>query len=40
LRLSLHDKVEQEKIKTIVEEGIKVSLPAGIPHYYVMEMLE
>lgn len=40
LRLSLHDKVEQHKIKTIVEEGIKVSLPPGIPHYYVMEMLE
>ena len=40
LRLSLNDKVEQHKIKTIVEEGIKVSLPPGIPHYYVMEMLD
>ena len=40
LRLSLHEKVEQTKIKTIVEEGIKVSLPPGIPHFYVMEMLE
>lgn len=40
LRLSLHDKVEQHKIKKIVEEGIKVSLPPGIDHYYVMEMME
>jgi glucosamine 6-phosphate synthetase-like amidotransferase/phosphosugar isomerase protein len=40
LRLSLHDKVEQHKIKTIIEEGIKVSLPPGVPHYYIMEMLE
>jgi len=40
LRLSLNDKVEQHKIKTIVEEGIKVGLPPGIPHYYVMEMLD
>ena len=40
LRLSLHDKVEQHKIKTIVEEGIQVKLPPGIEHYYVKEMLE
>ena len=40
LRLSLHDKVEQHKIKKIIEEGIKVSLPPGVDHYYVMEMLE
>ena len=40
LRLSLNDKVELHKIKTIVEEGIKVGLPPGIPHYYVMEMLD
>lgn len=40
LRLSLKDKIEQTKIKTIIEEGIKVSLPPGVPHYYVMEMLE
>ena len=40
LRLSLHDQVEQHKIKTIIEEGIKVSLPPGVPHYYIMEMLE
>ena len=40
MRLSLNDKVEQFKIKTIKEEGIKVSLPPGIPHYYIMEMLE
>jgi hypothetical protein len=32
--------VEQQKIRTIVEEGIKVTLPPGIPHFYVMEMLE
>jgi glutamine---fructose-6-phosphate transaminase (isomerizing) len=40
LRLSLHDQVEHHKIKTIIEEGIKVSLPPGVPHYYIMEMLE
>lgn len=40
LRLSLHDKVEQHKIKTIVEEGIVVQLPPGIEHYYIKEMLE
>jgi hypothetical protein len=36
----LKDKVEQHKIKTIKEEGIKVSLPPGIDHFYVMEMLD
>ena len=40
MRLSLRDKVEQKKIKKIVEEGIQVELPAGIDHYYVKEMLE
>lgn len=40
LRLSLHEKVEQHKIKTIIEEGIKVTLPPGIDHFYVMEMME
>lgn len=40
LRLSLKDKVESHKIKTIIEEGIKVKLPPGIDHYYVMEMLD
>lgn len=40
MRLSLKDKVEHTKIKTIVEEGIKVSLPPGIDHYYVMEMMD
>jgi len=40
LRLSLKDKVEHTKIRTIVEEGIKVKLPAGVDHYYVMEMLQ
>ena len=28
------------KIKTIIEEGIKVKLPPGIDHYYVMEMMD
>lgn len=40
LRLSLHSKIETHKIKTIIEEGIKVELPAGISHFYVMEMME
>ena len=40
LRLTLKDKVEQTKIKTIVEEGIKVKLPPGVDHYYTMEMYE
>lgn len=40
LRLSLKDQVEQHKIKTIKEEGIKVKLPPGINHYYVMEMMD
>lgn len=40
LRLSLHSKIESHKIKTIVEEGIKVELPPGISHYYIMEMME
>jgi glucosamine--fructose-6-phosphate aminotransferase (isomerizing) len=40
LRLSLHEKVQETKIRTIIEEGIKVQLPPGIPHFYVMEMLE
>jgi glutamine---fructose-6-phosphate transaminase (isomerizing) len=39
MRLSLNDKIEHTKIKSIKEEGIKVALPAGVPHYYVMEML-
>jgi glucosamine--fructose-6-phosphate aminotransferase (isomerizing) len=39
LRLSLNDKIEQAKVKSIKEEGIKVALPPGVPHYYVMEML-
>jgi len=38
IRLSLNDKIEQTKIKSIKEEGIKVALPPGIDHYYVMEM--
>lgn len=40
LRLSLHSRIEQHKIKTIIEEGIQVQLPPGISHYYVMEMME
>lgn len=40
LRLSLKDKIEQTKIKTIIEEGIKVSLPPGVAHYYLMEMMD
>ena len=36
----MKDKIEQDRIKSIKEEGIKVSLPPGIPHYYIMEMLE
>lgn len=36
----MNDKVEQHKIKTIKEEGIQVTLPPGIDHYYVMEMLD
>lgn len=40
LRLSLHSKIEQHKIKTIIEEGIQVQLPPGISHYYIMEMME
>lgn len=39
IRLSLNDKIEQARIKSIKEEGIKVALPPGIDHYYVMEML-
>jgi glucosamine--fructose-6-phosphate aminotransferase (isomerizing) len=40
LRLSLRSKIEQHKIKTIIEEGIQVQLPPGISHYYIMEMME
>ena len=40
LRLSLKDKVEQTKIKTIIEEGIQAHLPPGIDHFFVMEMLD
>jgi glucosamine--fructose-6-phosphate aminotransferase (isomerizing) len=36
----LKDKVEHHKIKTIIEEGIKVKLPPGVDHYYVMEMCD
>lgn len=38
--MSLHSRIEQHKIKTIIEEGIQVQLPPGISHYYVMEMME
>ena len=40
LEVSLKSKIEQHKIKTIIEEGIKVQLPPGISHYYIMEMME
>lgn len=36
----MKDKIEQTKIKTIIEEGIKVSLPPGVAHYYLMEMMD
>ena len=34
------EKVEQKNIKKIAEEGIKVTLPPGVEHYYIMEMLD
>jgi glutamine---fructose-6-phosphate transaminase (isomerizing) len=40
IKLSLHDKIETNKIKSVQEERIKIEKPPGIDHYYVMEMLD
>lgn len=36
--MSLTDKVERFKLKKVTEEKVKIALPDGINHYYVMEM--
>ena len=38
--MSLTDKVERFKLKKVTEEKVKIALPDGINHYYVMEMLD
>jgi hypothetical protein len=40
LRISIKDKVEKHKLKTVTEEKVRIKKPPGIEHYYVMEMLE
>ena len=40
VKLSLVDKVESRKLQTVNEEKVKIALPPGIDHYYVMEMLD
>lgn len=40
MKLSLHDKIEMHKIKSVVEEKVRIDKPPGIDHYYVMEMLD
>lgn len=36
----MHDKIEMQKIKSVQEEKIAIQKPAGIDHFYVMEMLD
>lgn len=38
--MSLNDKIEKQKISTVTEEIIRIEKPAGIDHFYVMEMLD
>ena len=40
IKLSLDEKVERFKLKKVTEEKVKIALPPGISHYYVMEMLD
>jgi glucosamine--fructose-6-phosphate aminotransferase (isomerizing) len=36
----LNDQVEAHLIKAVTEEKVRITLPEGVKHYYVMEMLD
>ena len=40
LRISLKDKAIKHELKQVMEEKVKIKKPAGIDHYYIMEMIE
>lgn len=40
IKISLTDKVAKTKLRPVKEERVQVRLPPGVPHYYVMEMLD
>ena len=40
IKMSLNDKVERTLLKKVTEEKVKIALPEGISHYYVMEMMD
>jgi glucosamine--fructose-6-phosphate aminotransferase (isomerizing) len=40
IKISLRDKISKTKLKPVKEERVQIRLPPGVPHYYVMEMLD
>ena len=40
VKLTLTDKVESTLLNTVMEEKVKIELPPGVTHYYIMEMLD
>lgn len=40
IKISLKDKIEKHKLQAVKEEIVQIRKPAGVDHFYIMEMLD